>query len=180
MPLKLTMSQVEEGDFVSEREVSLTFKDGTSWHDLVIELVHALPAIGYVIDPIDDAEKLEGYFAEREEEAEEWISQYFKQKQKEEAEAFDDERINVIGQNGNTGEHYKLDPKDFGPAEAFSCEEADEWIPWHGGENPVPGKKVLLGFRYTLTHYPELSDYFYWTHNNMPDSAKILAYKVVE
>jgi hypothetical protein len=55
----------------------------------------------------------------------------------------------------------------------------DEWIPWSGGENPVPGKTVTvrLGECY-VSPVPLPSDVWKWQHLDLPDD--IVAYRVVE
>lgn len=64
-------------------------------------------------------------------------------------------------------ETYRIAPKP----------DADGWIPWHGGENPVPGKMVecmlSAGHRFRCA-----ADSLSWRHNG--DCGGIVAYRVVE
>ena len=43
-------------------------------------------------------------------------------------------------------------------------------IPWHGGENPAPGKKVLYRRRSSLTFFVDRSDNLFW-HHHVPGSS---------
>jgi len=55
----------------------------------------------------------------------------------------------------------------------------EDWIEWSGGENPAPGKMVLIRMKEDETlpseRFPCLSDHLYW-HKD----CEIVAYKLVE
>lgn len=67
---------------------------------------------------------------------------------------------------------YALEP-------ATPAEPEPDWIPWHGGLNPVPGKtvKVRLVEGY-VSAVPLPSDVWKWQHLELPDD--IVAYRVVD
>lgn len=80
---------------------------------------------------------------------------------------FDEKRIDAIGQNGNDGEHY----------------EAKGWIPWDGGECPVPnGTKVDVRLRsgeesFSLEAIKDmLAGPAFWIKDDM--SSDIVAYRL--
>ena len=56
---------------------------------------------------------------------------------------------------------------------------SDGWIDWVGGNNPVPGKKVMLMWRNGgKSSYAFNSEGFIWTHGE--STHDIIAYRVVE
>lgn len=80
---------------------------------------------------------------------------------------FGEARADVIGQNGNDGDHYT--PK-FGP-------DAYGWIEWRGGECPVKANAyVYIRMRNGNQSYVE-SRWCNWLHYN--ESGDIVAYKII-
>lgn len=58
---------------------------------------------------------------------------------------------------------------------------ADGWIEWAGGENPVPGKKVMFKLRFGYeSKSPALSDDLRWEIVGIACASDIIAYRVVE
>ena len=57
--------------------------------------------------------------------------------------------------------------------------ESGGWIPWAGGENPVPKKLIIPKFREGSEHKTSsLSEYFGWLHHGK--GYDIIAYRVVK
>ena len=54
----------------------------------------------------------------------------------------------------------------------------DEWIPWSGGENPVPGKKVDFIYRDGEEIKVKNSNLYRWEHQQL--GTYIIKYRVVE
>jgi len=54
---------------------------------------------------------------------------------------------------------------------------AEGWIEWHGGENPVPGKRVEVIGR-NLPNNEDLSDNLYWQSRRW--AGDIIAYRIIE
>ena len=55
-----------------------------------------------------------------------------------------------------------------------------EWIEWHGGENPVPGKLVDIKWRSGEIDYREYSDDWNWKFSESGSEYDIIAYRVIE
>lgn len=77
--------------------------------------------------------------------------------------AFDDDRMDVIGTNGNDGLHY------------------GEWIEWNGGPRPVPPHAVVIARHREDAgidkRVPIESTWLRWDHRG--DGGDIVAYRVV-
>lgn len=59
-------------------------------------------------------------------------------------------------------------------------QDDDGWITWSGGENPVPGKRVVVSYRGNTSCFkgPHTSPNFRWYHSD--EDNDIIAYRVVE
>jgi hypothetical protein len=58
------------------------------------------------------------------------------------------------------------------------CQEGDDWVSWHGGEQPVPdGTPVEVRLRGGAVDSCEHSDDWYWGHNG--DEYDVIAYRVI-
>lgn len=70
--------------------------------------------------------------------------------------------------------------------EPTTPEVGGEWIEWHGGENPVPGKRVVVRFRDGfIPHQSSLSEEWDWSHNSpkrrlAKGSDDIIAYRLAQ
>lgn len=56
---------------------------------------------------------------------------------------FDEERIDIIGQNGNNGEHYEVEDEDKEPHLTINCEDGVHVIPVALLEDVVSGRAEL-------------------------------------
>lgn len=57
--------------------------------------------------------------------------------------------------------------------------DADGWMPWSGGENPVPGQMVEVKLRYGSQRVPQESDGLRWRSRDNPDPWDIIAFRLV-
>lgn len=55
---------------------------------------------------------------------------------------------------------------------------ADGWMPWSGGENPVPGRVVEIELRGLGLIGPDLSDHFDWRHEADNEDQDVIAFRL--
>lgn len=68
---------------------------------------------------------------------------------------------------------YRIAPKQHQP-------DADGWIKWEGGLNPVPGRRVDYRFRNGDEYFDLRSNVLTWWHDDRACGADIIAYRIVK
>lgn len=65
-----------------------------------------------------------------------------------------------------------------GPWSFIGRPGADGWMPWSGGENPVPGRVVEIELRGLGLIGPDLSDHFDWRHETDNEDQDVIAFRL--
>ncbi|HCI7819581.1 TPA: hypothetical protein NPY75_003185 [Escherichia coli] len=73
-----------------------------------------------------------------------------------------------------------LNGSDIAAYRVVKSNDGDAWTAWHGGENPVPGKRVDVKYRDGIVANDVFSDCIGWNRTLLGYGSDIIAYRVVK